>query len=155
MINSFENDEIVEENTNNMYYYNQIIEYYDGTRDMYFENAKKWAQENNARFVEIETLLAGIRRFQIIELTEEEKTEEIRLKRAQLYAEKVDPITAQIQRLRDEDVTTPELEAEIRALIEERKQIVAQIKEENPYPEEKEEELVENVEETVTKGTIL
>ena len=155
MINSFENDEIVEENTNNIYYYNQIIEYYDGTRDMFFENAKKWAQENNARFVEIETLLVGIRRFQIIELTEEEKIEEIRLKRAQLYAEKVDPITAQIQRLRDEDVTTPELEAEIRALIEERKQIVAQIKEENPYPGEKEEELVENVEETVTKGTIL
>ena len=63
--------------------------------------------------------------------------EEVSETRRGLYIEKVDPITAQIQRLRDEEVTTAELEAEIRALIEERKQIVAQIKEENPYPEEK------------------
>ena len=77
--------------------------------------------------------------------------EEVSETRRGLYIEKVDPITAQIQRLRDEDVTTAELEAEIRALIEERKQIVAKIKEENPYPEEK----AEFVEETETTGTIL
>ena len=63
--------------------------------------------------------------------------EEVSETRRGLYIEKVDPITAQIQRLRDEDVTTPELEAEIASLIEKRKQIVAEIKEENPYPEEK------------------
>lgn len=74
--------------------------------------------------------------------------EEVSETRRGLYIEKVDPITAQIQRLRDEDVTTPELEAEIVALIEKRKQIVAEIKEENPYP-------AENDVETETTGTIL
>jgi hypothetical protein len=154
MINSLENDEIIEENTNNIYYYNQIIEYFDGTRDMFFENAKKWAQENNARFVEIESLLAGIRRFQIIELTLAEKQEEVRQIRAELYAKEKDPITCQIQSLRDEE-QTDEIITEIESLIAKRTEIVAKIKEENPYPEEKEEIVEENVEETVTKGTIL
>jgi hypothetical protein len=154
MINSLENDEIIEENTNNIYYYNQIIEYFDGTRDMFFENAKKWAQENNARFVEIESLLAGIRRFQIIELTLAEKQEEVRQIRAELYAKEKDPITCQIQSLRDEE-QTDEIITEIESLIAKRTEIVAKIKEENPYPEEKEEIVEENVEENVTKGTIL
>ena len=88
----------------------------------------------------------------IIYTSEEElfniKTTVVKETRANLYATFVDPITAQINRLRDEDVTTPELEAEIASLIEERKQIVTEIKENNPYP-------VKIEEENATKGTIL
>ena len=99
----------------------------------------------------------------IIYTSEEElfkiKTKTVEETRASLYAAKVDPITAHINRLRDEEVTTPELETEIASLIEERKQIVAQIKEENPYPVSKEAGLLDKdeefVEETEEKGTIL
>lgn len=54
--------------------------------------------------------------------------------RASLYAAKVDPITAHINRLRDEEVVTPELEAEIATLIEKRKLLVEEIKAQHPYP---------------------
>jgi hypothetical protein len=119
-----------------MFYYGQIIEYVDGTRDLNFENARQWCNENNAHFLEIEPKEDGTRQFKIVELTLAEMQEEVRLTRASLYIAKVDPITAHINRLRDEEVTTNELEAEIRALIEERKAKVEEIKARYPYPEE-------------------
>ena len=75
-----------------------------------------------------------------VEGTEPEKpaptAEEVQQARASAYEAEVDPITAHISRLRDEEATTSELEAEIRALIEERKTRVAEIKARYPYPEE-------------------
>ena len=62
--------------------------------------------------------------------------------RRQLYITEVDPITAHINRLRDEELT-PEIASEIAKLVEERKQVVARIKEENPYPAEPIEEIEE------------
>jgi hypothetical protein len=60
--------------------------------------------------------------------TEEEQRE----KRANAYALEVDPITAHIQRLRDEE-TPPE--GEIAELINERASKVEEIKQRYPYPE--------------------
>lgn len=61
--------------------------------------------------------------------------EEIEQIRRQLYIAQVDPITAHINRLKDEE-KTEEILAEIEALKIERAEIVAKIKEENPYPTE-------------------
>jgi hypothetical protein len=55
--------------------------------------------------------------------------------REKAYEKEVDPITCHINRLKDEE-PTEEIEAEIASLIEERKAIVANIKERYPYPEE-------------------
>ena len=66
--------------------------------------------------------------------------EEIRELRAQAYLIEVDPITAHIQRLRDTDQITPEIEAEITALIIERDTKVAEIKAQYPYNEVKEDD---------------
>lgn len=60
--------------------------------------------------------------------------EEVRQIREALYREQKDPITCQIQSLRDEE-QTPEVIAEIDALIIKRAEIVAKIKQENPYPD--------------------
>lgn len=65
----------------------------------------------------------------------EEKNEAIRATREMLYRSNVDPITAQISRLRD-DVQSPEVEQEIQSLILQRSELVAKIREENPYLEE-------------------
>ena len=127
-----------------MFYYGQIIEYVDGTRDLNFENARQWCDENNAHFLEIEPKEDGVRQFKIVELTVEELQEEVRLTRASLYAQKKDPITCQIQALRDEE-QTDEVVAEIENLKAERAAVVAEIKANNPYPvvEEAEEPSVE------------
>lgn len=61
--------------------------------------------------------------------------EEVQSIRAGLYVQYKDPITCQIQSLRDEE-QTPEVIADIERLKAERAEIVAKIKEENPYPEE-------------------
>ena len=58
--------------------------------------------------------------------------EEIRQLRAQAYLTEIDPITAHISRLRDEE-QTPEIESEISALIEERALKVEEIKQRYPY----------------------
>lgn len=118
-----------------MFYYGQIIEYVDGTRDLNFEAARKWCDENNAHFLEIEPKEDGVRQFKIVELTLAEMQEEVRLTRASLYAQKKDPITCQIQALRDEE-QTDEVVAEIENLKAERAAVVAEIKEQNPYPAE-------------------
>lgn len=65
----------------------------------------------------------------------EEKNEAIRSTREMLYRGTVDPLTSQISRLRD-DVQSPEVEQEIQSLILQRSELVAKIKEENPYIEE-------------------
>lgn len=61
--------------------------------------------------------------------------EEVSEIRRKLYITQKDPITCQIQSLRDEE-QTEEVIAEIEALKAERSEIVSRIKEENPYPEE-------------------
>ena len=82
----------------------------------------------------------------VCEVPFDQQLEEMRQARADAYASEVDPITAHINRLRDEEATTNELEAEIRALIEERKTRVAEIKARYPYPSEPIEE-IEDLEE--------
>ena len=72
--------------------------------------------------------------------------EEIQKLRANAYKNEVDPITCHIQRLKDESAMTNEINAEIAALIEERKAKVQEIKARYPYlvePIEKIEELKE------------
>lgn len=64
-----------------------------------------------------------------------EKNEAIRATREMLYRGTVDPLTAQISRLRDE-VQSPEVEQEIQTLLAQRSELVAKIREENPYLEE-------------------
>lgn len=64
-----------------------------------------------------------------------EKNEVIRSTREMLYRGTVDPLTAQISRLRD-DVQSPEVEQEIQSLLVQRSELVAKIREENPYIEE-------------------
>jgi len=71
----------------------------------------------------------------VSEVSLEQMKEDVRQVREQLYKEQVDPITAHIQRLKDEE-QTEEVIAEIELLKQERAEIVAKIKEENPYPEE-------------------
>lgn len=61
--------------------------------------------------------------------------EEVRQIRANLYTKEVDPLTSQIQRLRDEEQTEAVV-AEIESLKEKRKKTVAIIQASNPYPEE-------------------
>lgn len=72
------------------------------------------------------------------------QTKAVEETRAGLYAARVDPITAHINRLRDEELT-PEVAAEIAKLVEERKLKVEEIKAKNPYP----------VEDTVSVGEIV
>lgn len=64
-----------------------------------------------------------------------EKNEAIRSTREMLYRGTVDPLTSQISRLRD-DVQSPEVEQEIQNLLVQRSELVAKIREENPYIEE-------------------
>lgn len=64
-----------------------------------------------------------------------EKNEAIRSTREMLYRGTVDPLTSQISRLRDE-VQSPEVEQEIQNLLTQRSELVAKIREENPYIEE-------------------
>ena len=124
--------------------YGQIIEYIDGTYDEKFNEAKAWCNANKATLNEIiERRENGKRYFQINKIPEPKPApvvepkplteEEVKLIRAGLYAIAVDPLTAHIQRLRDEE-QTEEIKAEIEALLAERKVRVAEIKEQNPYP---------------------
>lgn len=64
-----------------------------------------------------------------------EKNEAIRSTREMLYRGTVDPLTSQISRLRDE-MQSPEVEQEIQSLLVQRSELVAKIREENPYIEE-------------------
>ena len=70
--------------------------------------------------------------------------EEVDETRKQLYISRVDPITAHINRLRDEELT-PEIASEIAKLVEERKLLVEEIKASNPYPVEEEGSVTEEI----------
>ena len=61
--------------------------------------------------------------------------EEQRQKREIAYTQEVDPITCHINRLKDEE-QTPEVIAEIEALMQERDEKVEEIKRRYPYPVE-------------------
>ena len=64
--------------------------------------------------------------------------EEQRQKRAEAYRLEKDPITCQITSLRDEE-QTPEIIEEINELLQKREEVVKDIQERYPYPEESEE----------------
>lgn len=120
--------------------YGDIIEYFDCTEDLHFEAARDWAKQNNATFDELmDKRDLPKRYFQINEIIVPEPQpptrEEIEGRRRQLYITLKDPITCQIQSLRDEE-QTEEILAEIETLKQERADIVAKIRKENPYPEE-------------------
>lgn len=63
----------------------------------------------------------------------EQLTEEVRVERERRYVSEVDPLTAQINRLRDEE-QTPDIIARIEEVKLQRSAKVAEIKEANPYP---------------------
>ena len=67
--------------------------------------------------------------------------EEQQKARAEAYRLEKDPITCQINSLRDEE-QTPEVIAEIASLVEERKAKVEEIKQRFPYPVEETEEVI-------------
>ena len=67
--------------------------------------------------------------------------EEQQKARAEAYRLEKDPITCQINSLRDEEQTA-EVIAEIASLVEERKAKVAEIKARYPYPVEESEEVI-------------
>ena len=111
--------------------YGDIIEYIDGTRDLKFEEAQKWCLENNATLDELlDKRDLPKRYFQINEkIIPEPTNEELKMYRASAYQIEVDPITAHIQRLRDEEGT----EQEVAELINERALKVEEIKQRYPY----------------------
>ena len=103
--------------------------------DENYSDAVAWCDENNATITEIDPDEKG-RRFQIVAIQEHIPTyEEQRQNRAESYRLEKDPITCQIQSLRDEE-QTPEVEQEIADLIQEREQVVADIQARYPYPVE-------------------
>ena len=69
--------------------------------------------------------------------------EEQQKARAEAYRLEKDPITCQINSLRDEE-QTPEVIAEIASLVEERKAKVDEIKQRFPYPVEETKEVIED-----------
>ena len=90
-----------------------------------------WCNNNNATIVKEGSEYVIVAIPEPAPLTKED----VEAIRRQLYIAEVDPLTAHINRLRDEELT-PEIASEIAKLVEERKQVVARIKEENPYPAE-------------------
>lgn len=132
--------------------YGDRIVYIDGTYDENFNEAKDWAYKHGTTFTEDLSARDLPKRVFVIgeepkqhepEAPHEPTREEVEANRAFLYKELVDPITSHIQRLRDEETMTNEINAEIEALKIKRAEIVAKIKEENPYPVEP----IENIEE--------
>lgn len=98
-----------------------------------YEDAANWANLNNHE-IKIESI-DGEDWYKMVSSEREKTVEEVKQIRAELYVREVDPLTAHINRLRDEE-QTPEIVAKIASLVEERKAIVAKIKAENPYPTE-------------------
>ena len=144
-----------------MYAYGDLIEYIDGTLDFKYLDAKKWCEENNATLDEEidkrQTKNGKIYRYYRINEIPLPSFDnpDIATLRNRAYTALVDPITCQISRLRDENMTTPELQQEIQELIEKRSNLVTEIKTKYPYSEENAEKLKENVEEVAQKTTIL
>lgn len=115
--------------------YGDIITYKDGTRDLHFEEARRWCKSHDVTFEElVEKRNLPNRYFQIGYPPEPHvpTQEEQRQKRAFAYQRQVDPITSHIQRLRDDE--NPD-EEKIAELIQERDKKVEEIKKLYPYPE--------------------
>lgn len=112
------------------FYIGQIFE------GKYPPEAAIWCNQNNAH---IEVREDGLREIVANTAPTPPTHEEVRQMRARAYQEEVDPITAHISRLRDEE-QTEEVVAEIAELMAERTAKVAEIKEQYPYPEELEAE---------------
>lgn len=102
-------------------------------KENYTEHAI-WANENNAMIIVLDD-----GNFQLVEIPKPlpPTKEEVSEKRRQLYIAEKDPITCQIQALRDEE-QTEEIMEQIESLKEERARVVEKIKAENPYPQEAE-----------------
>ena len=100
------------------------------TKENYTQGAI-WCNENNAMIEKIGSDYVIVAIPEPAPLTKEE----VNAVRKQLYTTQVDPITSHISRLKDEE-QTPEVIADIERLKAERAEIVAKIKEENPYPVE-------------------
>lgn len=111
---------------NDEFYIGQIFE------GVYPPEAAIWCNRNNA-YIDV----IGEKRYEIKNVPEPPAPtyEEQRQARKQAYILEKDPITCQIQSLRDEEQTEEVIE-EINTLIEERKTVVESIKERYPYPEE-------------------
>ena len=107
--------------------------------DTYPEMADLWCHANNAHIIQIGTKYIIVSNESMPLPTKED----IKLFRANAYLLEVDPITAHISRLRDEE-QTEEIKQEIEDLIAERSEKVLEIKAQFPYPEE---EIVENKDE--------
>ena len=86
-----------------------------------------YAQLNQYKIIENDTC------FELVKIQPSSlSNEDIRQKRFDLYVQFIDPITAQIQRLRDEE-QTQDLQNKILALQEERSAKIKDIKEKYPY----------------------
>lgn len=90
-----------------------------------------WCNQNGYIIIETET------HFKVEKIPEKPAPTrtEIEAIRRSLYIANKDPLTCQIESLKDEE-QTPEIVAEIEALKIKRAEIVAEIKTNNPYPEE-------------------
>ena len=99
---------------------------------------RAFAIENGYEIHEISPAITeqgSIRQFQVVEKTIHIPThEEQRQARAEAYRLEKDPITCQIDSLRDEE-QTPEVIAEIEKLKQQRSEVVSEIQERYPYPE--------------------
>lgn len=104
------------------------------TLDQYAEAYEYVTSNSNCKIEEIEPE-GNTRRYQIVAIPEptvEEKNEQIKQKRAGLYAELIDPLHAERQRKVVLGTWTEEMEAEY---VEQVKALTAKIQEENPYIE--------------------
>ena len=100
------------------------------TKENYTQGAI-WCNTNNAKIEVINGEYVIVAIPEPLPPTKEEQQKA----RAEAYRLEKDPITCQINSLRDEE-QTPEVVAEIATLVEERKAKVAEIKARYPYSEE-------------------
>ena len=108
------------------------------TKENYTQGAI-WCNTNNAKIEVINGEYVIVAIPEPLPPTKEEQQKA----RAEAYRLEKDPITCQINSLRDEE-QTPEVIAEIASLIEERKAKVAEIKARYPYPVEETKEVIED-----------
>ena len=117
------------------YYIGQIFdgEYPQGAADFCNETQTAMIKEIDPVIIDDQY----VRRFQIVEIPQQPAPteEEQRQARAVAYREEVDPVTAHIERLKDEE-QTEEIEQKINELKAERTVLVEDIKKRYPYPEE-------------------
>ena len=108
------------------------------TKENYTQGAI-WCNTNNAKIEVISGEYVIVAIPEPLPPTKEEQQKA----RAEAYRLEKDPITCQINSLRDEEQTA-EVIAEIAALVEERKAKVDEIKQRFPYPVEETKEVIED-----------